>query len=411
MKKLGRILVCLVLVLGIGYFGLIPEVQAESKATTIKGLKEELANLKKQKSTNQANKNATKNSINQKKQAIYDAYNQKEQAEKDIEAANQKIIECNQKIEDTKKETEEVLKYNQLTSNQNVYLEYVMSADSLAEMSMRAKAISLITNYNREQIEYLADLITQNEQLKAELAQKKIDLDNAIISYNNAIASLDNYMTELEDVGDDINDQIKNQEALIKYYESICSSDTQLLSDCVKVLASTGFTRPVTKGVITSNFGSRINPLNGKTTSFHYGIDIGGTGYGAPVYAAANGMVAAITVKSSCGGNIIYVHHNVNGVAYTTQYAHLSAIYVKVGDTVTYETKIGAVGGSGATLKSNGGWDTCSTGTHLHYAIAKGHYLGGGANGYSSYSTFKSRNIDPGNYFPSKGVWFYNRYK
>lgn len=407
MKKI----VSLVLVLSIMVVTLIPvNVKAESKATTIKGLKQELEELKRQRNINQQNKNQTRSSINQKKQAIYDAYGAKEQAENDINAANNKIAECEQKIEDTKGETAEILKFNELTSNDNVYLEYLMESDSIADMSMRSKAVSLITSYNQDQLRTLSDLIDENNRLKEELKNKQKELDVAINNYTNAIVQLDNYMDELEDVGDDINEQIKNQEALIKYYQGICTSDTQLLSDCVKVLASSTLIRPVDKGVITSPFGSRINPLTGKTTSFHYGVDIGSTAMGVKVYAAANGMVAAVTLKSSCGGNIVYIHHNVNGVAYTTQYAHLLSVNVKVGDTVTNQSVIGYMGGGGSTLKKNGGWDTCSTGVHLHYAIAKGHYLGGGKDGYSSFSKFKANNIDPGKYFPARGTWFYRRY-
>ena len=385
-------------------------VKAESKATTIKGLKAELEELKRQRNINNQNKNNTRSSINQKKQAMYDAYNQKKQAEDDIVTANNKIAECESNIEKTKGETAEILKFNELTSNENVYLEYLMQSTSIADMSMRSKAISLITNYNQDQLKTLSDLIEENERLIVELKQKQANLDVAIGNYSNAIVQLDSYMDELEDVGNDINEQIKNQEELIKYYQKICTSETQLLTDCVKVLASSSLIRPLQKGVVTSPFGSRINPLTGKTTSFHYGIDLGTTAMGVPVYAAANGMVAAVTLKSSCGGNIIYLHHNVNGVAYTTQYAHLLSVNVKVGDTVTNQSVIGYVGGAGATLKKNGGWDTCSTGVHLHYSVAKGHYLGGGKDGYSSFSTFKARMIDPGSYFPKKGTWFYRRY-
>ncbi|MBO4245187.1 MAG: peptidoglycan DD-metalloendopeptidase family protein [Bacilli bacterium] len=403
-NKVVTILVILVVIL-------VPlNIKADSKAKNIKELNAELEELKRQKNINVQNKNATRSSINQKKQAIYNAYNEKQQAENDINAATNKIAECEASIEKTKGETAEILKFNELTSNENIYLEYLMAAESIADMSMRSKAISLITSYNQDQLQTLNDLIIENQRLKEELREKQNQLDVAINNYSNAIVALDNYMDELEDVGDDINEQIKNQEALIKYYKSICTSDTQLLSDCVKVLASSTLIRPLEKGVVTSPFGMRVNPLTGKTSSFHYGIDLSTTSMGVKVYSAANGMVAAVTLKSSCGGNIVYIHHNVNGVAYTTQYAHLLSVNVKVGDTVTNQSVIGYVGGAGSTLKKNGGWDTCSTGVHLHYSISKGYYLGGGANGYSSFSKFKANMIDPGKYFPARGTWFYRRY-
>ena len=69
---------------------------------------------------------------------------------------------------------------------------------------------------------------------------------------------------------------------------------------------------------------------------------------------------------------------------------------------------VGTVGGGGITLKKNGGWDTCSTGYHLHYTVARGFYLGGGKDGYSNYSTFISKLILPPN-MPTYGKWFYSR--
>ena len=60
-----------------------------------------------------------------------------------------------------------------------------------------------------------------------------------------------------------------------------------------------------------------------------------------PVYAAASGTVGTIVRKASCGGNIVYVKHLIDGKEYTTRYLHLSSIEVSTGDTVTINTIIG----------------------------------------------------------------------
>ena len=116
----------------------------------------------------------------------------------------------------------------------------------------------------------------------------------------------------------------------------------------------------------------------------HKGIDLGGNKKGTPIYAPANGTVVTTAVKQSCGGNQIYIHHTVGGKAYTSGYAHLTSIYVKRGQYVTKGTVIGTVGGDSSTFY----YDNCTTGTHLHYNISYGYYLGAGANGYSKWSTF-----------------------
>ena len=100
--------------------------------------------------------------------------------------------------------------------------------------------------------------------------------------------------------------------------------------------------------------------------------------------------------RASCGGNTVYIQHIINGKYYTTQYTHLLSYSVKVGQVVTKFTQIGQVGGGAQTKK----YDRCTTGAHLHFGIANGHYLGSGANGYTSYNTYLSKSVNPLNYLP-----------
>ncbi len=109
--------------------------------------------------------------------------------------------------------------------------------------------------------------------------------------------------------------------------------------------------------VITSNYGWRWG-------SFHDGIDISGTGYGSPIYAANNGVVE-VSSYTSVNGEYIVINHN-NG--YYTIYAHLANRYVSAGQHVEMgKTVIGTMGDTG--------W---ATGPHLHFGIWKGFpYYGG----------------------------------
>ena len=110
--------------------------------------------------------------------------------------------------------------------------------------------------------------------------------------------------------------------------------------------------------VITSRYGWRWGKL-------HEGLDISGTGYGSPIYAANNGVVE-IAGYTSVNGNYIYINHN-NG--YYTVYAHLAKLYVKKGQAVSMGTQIGTMGSSGF-----------STGTHLHFSLYKGYPYRGGVS-------------------------------
>ena len=122
-----------------------------------------------------------------------------------------------------------------------------------------------------------------------------------------------------------------------------------------------------------------------------------------PVYSSAVGIVAAIRVKQPCGGNMVLVHHNVNGKTYTAMYAHLRTISVSKGQRVTQNTQIGTMGGD----PNSESYDSCSTGPHLHFTVSTGLY----ATDYSSWDTLIDRSINPRSVcnFPAIGVTFKNR--
>jgi murein DD-endopeptidase MepM/ murein hydrolase activator NlpD len=108
-------------------------------------------------------------------------------------------------------------------------------------------------------------------------------------------------------------------------------------------------------GRISTYAGFRINPVTG-SPSCHSGIDIA-PGYGAPIYAAAAGVVVATTYTSWDGNTTIIAH----GGGMTTWYAHQDSFGVRVGEHVGRGEVIGHVGSSGF-----------ATGPHLHFDIAIG---------------------------------------
>ena len=111
-------------------------------------------------------------------------------------------------------------------------------------------------------------------------------------------------------------------------------------------------TMPVPMGYYSSNYGYRLDPINGKT-SFHTGVDLIAPP-GTPVVAAAGGVVATVAYVAEYG-NIVEVDHD-NGL--TSRYAHLSRSLVKVGDVVMKGQNIALVGSTGRT-----------TGPHLHFEV------------------------------------------
>ncbi|MEM6492914.1 MAG: peptidoglycan DD-metalloendopeptidase family protein [Pseudomonadota bacterium] len=103
---------------------------------------------------------------------------------------------------------------------------------------------------------------------------------------------------------------------------------------------------------ITSNFGYRRDPFNGRAAR-HPGIDFRGK-VGSPIYAAAPGTVVYAGWRGGYG-RLVEIRHD-NGMV--TRYAHLSRIDTRVGQTVSAGQTLGGLGSSGR-----------STGPHLHFEV------------------------------------------
>lgn len=114
----------------------------------------------------------------------------------------------------------------------------------------------------------------------------------------------------------------------------------------------TGMQLPLSKKIVTSEFGYRTSPISGKW-KFHAGIDLAAP-IGTEVFACKHGTVKT-AAYSEIYGNYIILLHDKNT---TSLYAHLSKILVKKGQTVSTGATIGLVGTTGA-----------STGPHLHFEV------------------------------------------
>jgi murein DD-endopeptidase MepM/ murein hydrolase activator NlpD len=152
---------------------------------------------------------------------------------------------------------------------------------------------------------------------------------------------------ELTSMLDDLNHQIKDRERQLSVLESMIS--TKNLS---RQIVPAG--RPVTQGWISSYFGHRTDPFNGRK-AFHRGLDFAGPA-GSQVMAVANGVVTYS--KDRFGyGKMVEINH---GNGYVTRYGHNQRVLVAVGDTVQKGQPIALIGSTGR-----------STGPHLHFEVLK----------------------------------------
>jgi len=110
--------------------------------------------------------------------------------------------------------------------------------------------------------------------------------------------------------------------------------------------------RPVSDGWISSYFGYRTDPFNGRR-EWHPGVDIAGE-LGEPVVAVAAGIVT-YAGKHGGYGNLVQINH---GNGFVTRYGHNSKVLVKVGETVSKGQEIALMGSTGR-----------STGPHCHFEV------------------------------------------
>ncbi len=363
------------------------------EAKTLRQLKEELATAKANKSANEAKVKEAQEKVRKYQNEINSSVSQIEVSQDEIEAARVKIQELEEEIKEKQKEIDELLRFLQVSNGENVYLEYVFGATSFTDFIYRTAIVEQMSDYNDRLIDEMYDLIEQNRQLQKELEAKIQELEKKIAQLKKDLSKVNLTIDDLYDDQKDINAEIKAFEVEIKFYEEYGCKLDQEISDCLNVPYATTFTRPTTSGYISSNFGYRNLNLSG--SNFHSGIDIA-TPEGTKVYPSAPGYVAKKVIKSSCGGNMLYIQHSVNGQKYTTVYMHLKSFNVDVGDTVFLPTVI-AYSGGGASTRS---YDRCTTGAHLHFGM------------YTGWTTARSNLIDPRTKvnFPPKGSSYYTRW-
>lgn len=385
-----------------------PIVQAATQADSIAELRKELnAYISKRNQANN-NKNLTQSQINQSKNSITAKQSEIEVNQKKIADATIQIAELDKEIDETEVKIQEVMRSEAISKGDNAYLEYIFGAEDISDFIIRYSMGEKIAAYNSELIDGFEDKIKENEQLKIDLAKREQELNTQIESLKTEIDSLGNQMDVFVKEALEFDKEVQAIQKLIDYYKSQGCKENDSLKTCVNLKSDTGFLRPLKFGVRTSNFGYRIHPVTGAKYDFHSGVDIGGNAEGTPIYSTANGRVAMVINRSSCGGNQVYIHHTINGVQYTSTYMHMKTINVKVGDYVSNTSVIGTVGGT-TTSTAWGGYDRCTTGAHLHFSLAKGWY---GVT-YVSYSSWVANLVDSGlpQYanIPGYGKYFFAR--
>lgn len=244
------------------------------------------------------------------------------------------------------------------------YLDVLLSSSSIVDFLSKYYMLEKIIDYDTDLMKELEVEKNSIENKKQEQEKKKADLKVAkakagqmqILMENNKMLQ-ENYSAKLTTEEATLNEQIlqykQEQEEIERQIQAAInwSGDLAIQYKGGVMIWPVG----VNGTYITSPFGNRLHPIQG-VYKYHAGIDIGNAGYGAPVLAAADGVVTYAGVMSGYG-NCVMINH---GSGIVTLYGHGQTIYATLGQTVKQGDVIMAVGSTGN-----------STGPHLHFEVRK----------------------------------------
>ena len=221
----------------------------------------------------------------------------------------------------------------------------------LANLEKKTKEVETKTKVLESYLKEVEDLdrmvreITGKGGYEGEVAIYTADLSSNI-EFEEDPNEIYYYTSDQEEGLDDIDALLDELLSIAPELSEILSQDKQDMEDHIYLMEHTPSMWP-TWGKITSLFEERRSGYR------HKGLDIANKA-GTNIQATASGVVIYAGWHGGYGRKIMIYH----GFGYTTVYAHLSSMYVNVGDEVAKGDIIGAMGSSGN-----------STGTHLHYEV------------------------------------------
>ena len=295
-------------------------------------------------------------------------------AENEIAGMDEKLIDLQTKVEETTQNLQIVQKnYDEnkkIMENRLVvmyecgdvtYLDLLLRSSSLVEFLSNYYIIEEIVRSDNELLASIEKEKDEIETTKKQLEQQKAELKLLKVKQEQTRIIMQNNKTIQQNEIDKLSDNEKELQQKIQEYKD----EEARIENLIK-LASGQYTYngeysggimawPIAKEgtYITSNYGTREHPIQGIIKT-HTGIDIGNAGFGAPVIAAADGIVSMASYYGGYG-NCVMINHG-NGIS--TLYGHGQKILTTVGAEVKKGDLIMEVGSTGL-----------STGPHLHFEV------------------------------------------
>lgn len=226
------------------------------------------------------------------------------------------------------------LRLNELTYVYEIYNQVI---DNTWDNEVKLNSVQGTIEIELKSIEKEKELLQKKKDFIKDQMDKKIEVFNQIGAEKYSLAS---YSTQLETYSEELEKTIVKLQSFGYMGSNIVKGKGVMMW-------------PTDGGSISSGYGNRIHPIY-KEEKMHTGIDIGGIGYDAPVYASADGIVITAGWLGGYGNTVIIDHGN--GIS--TLYGHNSKLTVKVGQEVKRGDLIAKSGSTGV-----------STGPHIHFEV------------------------------------------
>ena len=245
------------------------------------------------------------------------------------------------------------------------FLDVLMDSNNIIDFVSRYYLIKKMTEYDAKSMEEIEKQKQEIEKVTNELKESKAnmkltkaDAEQQTVVLTNTKTILENQISSLTESEQSLKSQIdiykKQQEELENLIQYAIRSSTYELrySGGIMVWPT------LTTSYITSQYGSRLHPIQGIIKN-HAGIDIGGS-TGKPVYAAADGVIIYSQYNTGGYGNLVMIDHGTNseGVKIVTLYGHGNKLLRNVGESVKQGELIMEMGSTGN-----------STGPHVHFEV------------------------------------------
>ena len=267
-------------------------------------------------------------------------------------------------VQNNYKENEELLEERLVVLYETGDVEFIdilLHSKSLIDFLSNYYTIEQIVQNDTELLQTIEKERQDIEKTKTDLEQQKANLKILKAKNEQTKVALQNNKTIQETELSQLTEEEKKlQEDIKKYKEEEANIESLIRLASNEYIYSGEFTGgvmvwPIAKNgtYVTSDYGIREHPIQGIIKK-HTGLDIGNAGFGAPVIAAADGVVSMASYYGGYG-NCVMINHG-NGIS--TLYGHGQKILTTVGTQVKKGDLIMEVGSTGN-----------STGPHLHFEV------------------------------------------